>query len=526
MKKLTAIVLALLLCLSTLSVGAVGYTPDVNARYINLGEIEGYALLYDTKTFLADENYTRVIGDYYFTTYSEELGLSLSDGENAVPLESAYGALIGDSGIKSVAKAINQSKKNGIKPFDKWTVTNGSPNPREKFSTGSGKTYYLFGWIYGQNYACEENADDMGKFRFEHGQLLTTFEEEAYVGVKEENNAAWYMTDGWLGTDVTSAILYNTSITGANSNKLYVPAGVEICFTLVENGDGSLTLSYSTEVESDPSEPTMDSEPGGAIPPSDGGVDPSSTNVPTMAPTISPSVKPPSTDAHEEPTKPTLPSTTICPWDPPTTTEESDKPSSPPSPSTDPPENPTQNPTQNTPTEKPTVKPTAKPTTPPGAQTDSNFIKLNIIAATLQAGKVITLKATDKNGKKVSVTFSSSNKKVAKVTGKGKLYALKRGVAKITVKFKKNKMSSCIINVVTSPKLSKNKIKLKKGQTKSVKISGKSSAVKNTYKNTKIAKVTSARTAKKLKIRGLKRGTTTLKIKVNGVSLKLKVIVN
>ncbi len=503
MRKITSIVLVLVLCLSTLSVSAAEYKPEDTTRYIKLGKAEDYTLLYDTKTARTSENYTRVIGNFYFTTYSDELGLSLSDGEQIVPLERAYGDLIGDSGLKSVVKAINEKKENSVTPFDKWTVTKGSPNPREKFSTGSNKVYYLFGWIFGQNYACEENADQMGILRFEHGQLTVTLNEDAYVGVKEENNAEWYMTDGWLGTNVSSATLYSTSVTGENSNKLYVPAGVDICFRLVENGDGSLTLSYSMKDGTDPFEPSSDSGGPGFTPPPDSSCDPTVNPPSDSHPSAIPSTA--QTDTMESTLAPTVPT----PITEPTTqepTNEPPPPTQPPEPSTDPTESPTVKPNENKPQKSPSIK-------------------LNIIAATLQAGKVITLKATDKNGKKVSVTFSSSNKKVAKVTGKGKVYALKRGVAKINVKYKKKKAATCLINVVNSPKLSAKKIRLKKGQIKSVKIYRKSTNVKNTYKSTKIARVISARTAKKLKIRALRRGKTTLKIKVNGVKLSLKVVV-
>ncbi|MBR2547331.1 MAG: hypothetical protein IKF07_03980 [Eubacterium sp.] len=73
------------------------------------------------------------------------------------------------------------------------------------------------------------------------------------------------------------------------------------------------------------------------------------------------------------------------------------------------------------------------------------------------------------------------------------------------------------------PKLSKSSITIKKGKTAKVKITGKENGTKNTYKNTKIAKVVSKKTASTLKIKGLKKGKTTLKIKVDGTWLKLKV---
>jgi hypothetical protein len=64
---------------------------------------------------------------------------------------------------------------------------------------------------------------------------------------------------------------------------------------------------------------------------------------------------------------------------------------------------------------------------------------------------------------------------------------------------------------------------VKKGGVKTIKISGKANSVNNKYKNTKYAKIITGKTAKTLKIRGLKRGKTVLKITVNGVKLKLNV---
>ena len=70
------------------------------------------------------------------------------------------------------------------------------------------------------------------------------FDADSYVAVKETNGKAWFMTNGYPGDSATSAILYNTSDL-ENKDKLKVPGGVPVTFTLVENSDGSLTLSYT-----------------------------------------------------------------------------------------------------------------------------------------------------------------------------------------------------------------------------------------------------------------------------------------
>lgn len=102
--------------------------------------------------------------------------------------------------------------------------------------------YYLFGWINGGNYACEENAAELGEYKFVDGQLVMMFAQDSYVGIKASNNTSYYMTDGWQGF-VSSATLYNTTKL-SNADKLFVPGGTEVTFTLVDNGDDTYVLSY------------------------------------------------------------------------------------------------------------------------------------------------------------------------------------------------------------------------------------------------------------------------------------------
>ena len=105
--------------------------------------------------------------------------------------------------------------------------------------------YYLFGWINGANYACEEDSQNMGQYKLVNGTLTTKFNQDSYVAVKSADNSNWYMTDGFPGMDATSATLYNTSKLGTTADKLYVPGGVEVTFTLIDNGDDTFTLSYA-----------------------------------------------------------------------------------------------------------------------------------------------------------------------------------------------------------------------------------------------------------------------------------------
>ena len=104
-----------------------------------------------------------------------------------------------------------------------------------------GDAYFLFGHINGANYACEDDWENLGQYRFVGGKLVTTFETDSYIGIKRENNADWYMTTAY--TEETTVTFKHTS-TGANE-KMKVPGGVELTFTLVVNKDNTLTLSYT-----------------------------------------------------------------------------------------------------------------------------------------------------------------------------------------------------------------------------------------------------------------------------------------
>lgn len=112
--------------------------------------------------------------------------------------------------------------------------------------------YYLFGMINGDNYGCEEDYTNLGSYKFVNDQLTVTFSSDSYVGVKSGNNLDWYMTDGWLGTGASAATLYHTD-TLTNADKLFVPGGKKVTFTLVVNDNDTLYLSYTIqELETNP----------------------------------------------------------------------------------------------------------------------------------------------------------------------------------------------------------------------------------------------------------------------------------
>lgn len=177
----------------------------------------------------------------------------------------------------------------------------------------------------------------------------------------------------------------------------------------------------------------------------------------------------------------------------------------------------------------PMPKPVVPPTEPQPVKPAVS--KLSKTSLSLKAGASKTL--TVSNGKAKS--WSSSKKSVALVKN-GKITALKKGFATITVKLTNGKKLTCKVNVTTSPALKINGSKfkasktytVKKNKSLKVKITGKAKEVKNVYKSTdkKVAKVTSSTSAKSIKIKGYKQGKASVTIKVNGVKFKVKVKVN
>ena len=99
-------------------------------------------------------------------------------------------------------------------------------------------TYYLVGYINGSDYGCESDYQNMGQYKFVDGKLTATFEQESYIFVKTEGNGKWMLAESFCeGTTCTFA--------EGKSEKMYVPGGVKLTFTIVENADGSVTVSYT-----------------------------------------------------------------------------------------------------------------------------------------------------------------------------------------------------------------------------------------------------------------------------------------
>lgn len=134
--------------------------------------------------------------------------------------------------------------------------------------------------------------------------------------------------------------------------------------------------------------------------------------------------------------------------------------------------------------------------------------------------------------------WKSSNPKAIKITSKGKVTLLKEGKAKLSVKYNGKKITRTF-KLRSNPALGKWYVKkngkgwwgkaspvtVKKGKTVTLRIVGKAKSIDNKYINKDCAKVISPKSAETIKIKGLKKGTATLGIVVNGKKIPLKVTV-
>ncbi len=144
-------------------------------------------------------------------------------------------------------------------------------------------------------------------------------------------------------------------------------------------------------------------------------------------------------------------------------------------------------------------------------------IKLNKKSASIMKGKTLMLKATvsPSRASNKNVTWKSSNTKVAIVSNKGVVTAIKAGTATITATTKDgNKKATCkiTVNEITSVKFDKNNYSVKKGTATQLKITFNPKTPSNkevTYKssNNRIAKID-----KNGKVTGVKKGIVTITV--------------
>ena len=148
-------------------------------------------------------------------------------------------------------------------------------------------------------------------------------------------------------------------------------------------------------------------------------------------------------------------------------------------------------------------------------------VKLNKSKVTIQKGKTVTLKATvSPSTTGESLTWESSNTKIATVTSAGKVKGLKAGTATITCTSNSTGAQATCEVTVGYVKLDKTKVVINKGKTTTLTATVSPSSLTDksvTWKssNTKVATVTS-----KGKVKGVKAGTATITCTSNATGLK------
>ena len=118
-------------------------------------------------------------------------------------------------------------------------------------NTGGGLStdYYLIGYIDGADYGSgETDWENLGDYKFVNGKVTATFKETSYVYVKTGDLSKWFMAEEYVMPSASGAsgVLYATSANPAALEKIGVPAGT-VTFTLKENADGTITLSYTMQ---------------------------------------------------------------------------------------------------------------------------------------------------------------------------------------------------------------------------------------------------------------------------------------
>ncbi len=95
------------------------------------------------------------------------------------------------------------------------------------------KEYYLAGYINGADV-----NDNQEALKLTGGTLTTTFTQTSYVILRDSDGKSYLAETYCQGTTVV--------LKEGCGEKMQVPGGIELTFTVVENADGTLTLSYKT----------------------------------------------------------------------------------------------------------------------------------------------------------------------------------------------------------------------------------------------------------------------------------------
>lgn len=152
-------------------------------------------------------------------------------------------------------------------------------------------------------------------------------------------------------------------------------------------------------------------------------------------------------------------------------------------------------------------------------------IRNDSIYSGIEAGSEVVLKVADGE----VAQWKTDSPKIAKINKKGRVFALAKGYATVTAVLTTGEELEYDIRVINNPdfrylyKKTTTYFNLKKGQTKTIYIDGKCFKVDNAYKGNSYVKVTGEANDEVFKIKGLKKGLSVIKVKVNRNWYKLTV---
>ena len=141
------------------------------------------------------------------------------------------------------------------------------------------------------------------------------------------------------------------------------------------------------------------------------------------------------------------------------------------------------------------------------------------------------LRARYKIGNEYIKNLKSKNTKVIMITNNSVINCLKSGYIHVTGTMSTGNVITIATNIPDNPSLRKGlykkeitSVKVKLSKSVKLRLYGKVGSIPNKYTTTKCAKITSKKNASTIKIQEKKKGSSTLKITVNGVyTIKLRV---
>ena len=206
--------------------------PGINRSFSPITSIDNDGKASQTSTS------TKAFGDYYFDGSNKPSLFRISEGETKNITLSIWleGTEFTDNDVAEKDLSIYIDFTTKVDDLVKYNFVDNT------HGYGENEAYYLVGTINGSDYACQTDSNRLGKYRFNsNNQLTVQFTADSYVFVKNGKNDTYYMTTSF-DSFANSATLKKTNDGG--KDKLYVPANKKVTFTLVDNGNGTLNLSY------------------------------------------------------------------------------------------------------------------------------------------------------------------------------------------------------------------------------------------------------------------------------------------